>query len=609
MASLIPSLNSCVGRMQAGERRVAERLQSHLEDDYLCWYEIPVGKRARYTDFIVLHPGRGLLLLEVKDWKLDTIRALDRATVTLLTGTGLKIVPNPIEQVRQCAYRLLKVLDRDPQLIQPDGARRGKLAFPYGYGVVLSRITRRQFEAHGMDQVMPAHQVLCADEMTESVEAEAFQKRLWDMFNAPFPVQMTLPQIDRVRWHLFPEVRVAGLQDGLFDASSSEAASPPEIPDVIRLMDLQQEQLARSLGAGHRVIHGVAGSGKTMILGYRCLHLARQLRKPILVTCFNIVLATHLRRIMQSHGVEDQVHVYHFHDWCGEQLRRYHVASPIGPGDYIDALVRAVIAAVDKGQIPRAQYGAVMIDEGQDFDADWLRLIVQMLDPDDGSLLLLYDDAQSIYRPKGTLDFALSSVGIQARGRTSILRINYRNTREILDFSYRFARHYLTPGETGEDHVPLVAPEAAGRHGPPVCFKHCGSLEEEIAFTAETLSKARKDGLGWRDVAIACRARWLIDKMAAGLSQRGIPVQTLADRRGKKAFDPTANSVKIMTMHSIKGLEFPMVVIPDVGTITLDADNMASEAKLLYVAMTRAIHTLVLTTHTESEFGRRLSVI
>ena len=182
-----------------------------------------------------------------------------------------------------------------------------------------------------------------------------------------------------------------------------------------------------------------------MILGYRCLHLARQLRKPILVTCFNIVLATHLRRIMQSEGVEDQVHVYHFHDWCGEQLRRYHVTSPIGPGDYIDALVRAVIAAVDKGQIPRAQYGAVMIDEGQDFEADWLRLIVQMLDPDDGSLLLLYDDAQSIYRPKGTLDFALSSVGIQARGRTSILRINYRNTREILDFSYRFARERARP--------------------------------------------------------------------------------------------------------------------------------------------------------------------
>jgi len=42
-----------------------------------------------------------------------------------------------------------------------------------------------------------------------------------------------------------------------------------QVPDIVRVMDLQQEQLARSMGEGHRVIHGVAGSGKTMILGYR----------------------------------------------------------------------------------------------------------------------------------------------------------------------------------------------------------------------------------------------------------------------------------------------------------------------------------------------------
>ena len=41
-----------------------------------------------------------------------------------------------------------------------------------------------------------------------------------------------------------------------------------QVPDIVRVMDLQQEQLARSMGEGHRVIHGVAGSGKTMILGY-----------------------------------------------------------------------------------------------------------------------------------------------------------------------------------------------------------------------------------------------------------------------------------------------------------------------------------------------------
>ena len=100
------------------------------------------------------------------------------------------------------------------------------------------------------------------------------------------------------------------------------------VPDLLKVMDMQQEQLARSLGEGHRVIHGVAGSGKTLILGYRCLYLAKVLHKPILVLCFNITLAARLRSIMEDKEINDRVHVYHFHDWCGEMLKRYHIPKP-----------------------------------------------------------------------------------------------------------------------------------------------------------------------------------------------------------------------------------------------------------------------------------------
>lgn len=75
MAELIPPQKSCLARMQAGEKRFARCLQRHLEDDDPCRYEVGVGRRRRYTDFVVLHPARGLLLLEVKDWRLDTLRS------------------------------------------------------------------------------------------------------------------------------------------------------------------------------------------------------------------------------------------------------------------------------------------------------------------------------------------------------------------------------------------------------------------------------------------------------------------------------------------------------------------------------------------------------
>lgn len=68
---------------------------------------------------------------------------------------------------------------------------------------------------------------------------------------------------------------------------------------------------------------------------------------------------------------------------------------------------------------PRAQYDALLIDEGHDFEADWLKLVVQMVDPETNSLLLLYDDAQSIYRKTSGLGFTLSSVGVQAKCRSA----------------------------------------------------------------------------------------------------------------------------------------------------------------------------------------------
>ena len=204
MATLIPSYNSCVRRMTSGEKRFAQRLESLLETDYLCWYDVPVGTKYQHPDFVLLHPCRGLLILEVKDWKRDSIQRIDRVSVTLLTETGGKALPNPLLQARQNAFGVKNALERDPQLLAPDDhPHRGKLVCPYGYGVVLSEITRKQFNDTDLGEVLPEHLVICRDEMTEAAGAGTFQERLWGMFNVQFPHVLTLPQVERIRWHMF----------------------------------------------------------------------------------------------------------------------------------------------------------------------------------------------------------------------------------------------------------------------------------------------------------------------------------------------------------------------------------------------------------------------
>lgn len=96
MAVLIPSYSNCAGRMQSGERRFAQRLEDKLDDGYLCWYDVPIGPKYLHPDFVILHPNRGILTLEVKDWKLESIAEMDRASAVLHTERGRTVKRNPL---------------------------------------------------------------------------------------------------------------------------------------------------------------------------------------------------------------------------------------------------------------------------------------------------------------------------------------------------------------------------------------------------------------------------------------------------------------------------------------------------------------------------------
>ena len=607
MATLIPARNACLPRMTGGEKRFSARLEDKLEDDYCVWYDVPVGPKQRQPDFVVLHPRRGLLVLEVKDWKIDALHRLDKHGVELLTDRGLVKQANPLAQARSILLELVDVLQRDPVLVHPTGhAHTGKMMFPWGCGAVLANISRAAFDANQLGDVLPEHLVICQDEMTESVESEEFQQRLWGMFNQWFDHALTLPQIDRIRWHMFPEIRVRPpLQPDLLSTPVAEQQEVLLIPDVVRVMDLQQEQLARSLGDGHRVIHGVAGSGKTMILGYRCLHLARSLEKPILVLCFNRTLAARLAQVFPKPSDRARVDIRSFHAWCALMLRTYHVKPPRSSGNseaFFDAQVKTVIEAVDRGVIPRAQYGAVLVDEGHDFEPEWLKLVAQMVDPQTNSLLLLYDDAQSIYAKRERRKFSFASVGIEARGRTTVLKLNYRNTYEVLAVARMFAADLFGAEGEDEDAPSPISPESVGRHGPVPRLIRCPSWAAETETLTTLIADARSAGVALDQIAVLWRHGAHAEAISRALDRRGLPYVWAKDSVTKDRLFESPPSVKLVSMHSSKGLEFERVFIPAVHAFPAQTDDPASEAKLLYVAMTRATGDLVMTCSAETGF-------
>ena len=585
---------------------MAERLEQKLDNDYLLWYNVPVGPKQSHPDFVVMHPRRGLLILETKDWKLETIRHATRQVWDIHANGQIKVVMNPLAQARFCAIQVVDALKRDPQLIQADGPYKGGLAFPWGHGVVFTNITRKQFDDAGLHEAIEPRYVICKDEMLENADPEAFQKRLWDMFPHSFGGVLSLPQTDRVRWNMFPQIRVETTGD-LFDDSDADA----ELPDIMRVMDIQQEQLARSLGDGHRVIHGVAGSGKTMILGYRAEYLAKACTpdsKPILILCFNEPLGVKLHSVMEAKGLSDRVHVRHFHSWCHRQLTAYGQALPaqnMSVGAKMVDMVDRVIRAVERSQIPGGQYQAVMIDEGHDFASEWLKLVTQMVDPATNSLLVLYDDAQSIYERTRSKQFSFKSVGIQAQGRTTILKINYRNTRQILHTASLVAADLLTADDKDDDGIPLLKPVSCGRDGQAPVIIKLPTLRDEAFAIADHLANVHKEGFAWGDMAVLCADWKTLDLCASALAQRKLPHRV---RKRSGDYNPGADAIQVMTMKVSKGLEFPVVALPGVGHMPAPGEDEKEAARVFYVAATRATQRLVLTTSGTSGFGERLGL-
>jgi hypothetical protein len=85
-------------RANAGEKRVLDSLARHLEDDYAVWHNIPIMGSGHEPDFVILHPQRGLLILEVKDWKRQTIAQANPILVELRTSSGLTNTKHPVSQ-------------------------------------------------------------------------------------------------------------------------------------------------------------------------------------------------------------------------------------------------------------------------------------------------------------------------------------------------------------------------------------------------------------------------------------------------------------------------------------------------------------------------------
>lgn len=312
-------------------------------------------------------------------------------------------------------------------------------------------------------------------------------------------------------------------------------------------------------------IAGGAGTGKTLLAAEKARRLASEGLDTLLL-CYNRPLATFLK---QGSAELPKLHVYSFHEFCGVMAAAARVAVP-SSGDqqllYRKLLPEALVRALELR--PDQRFDAIIIDEGQDFPAEWWPSIeLCMRNENDGILYVFYDDNQRVYPPSGRFVSTLPQAPVT-------LSRNIRNSKPIFDVSrslYAGSR-YLS----------------AGPEGTPVEYEQIGSseaLRERLGEIVGRLCVTEK--IPPERIAIlsgADRAGSLIGGSARIGRFDSVPADA-----------PRAGALVVDTVRRFKGLERTVVLLVELGGI-LDSPE------LLYVALTRARLKLVVI-GTASELG------
>lgn len=254
---------------------------------------------------------------------------------------------------------------------------------------------------------------------------------------------------------------------------------------------------------------------------------------------------------------------------------------------------------VESGDVPLS-YDAIVVDEAQDMGPQVMTLLRLMVPEQANDLFIVGDAHQRIYRRR----YALSRCGIEVRGRSRKLKINYRTTEEIRRFATALLEGQSVDDlDGGEDTKPGYR---SLMHGENPVIQGFGSQQQEVDWIIGQLKSLHSEGESFKDICIVARTNALLNDYEARLRESGIPLVRLSRRQ---ADNRTQDGVRLSTMHRVKGLEFRHVMIVAVndGVVPLKkamessedpTENRASELTeraLLHVSATRAISQLMVT--------------
>lgn len=253
-------------------------------------------------------------------------------------------------------------------------------------------------------------------------------------------------------------------------------------------------------------------------------------------------------------------------------------------------------------------YTSIVIDEGQDLSMSAYRLFRALAGPEHiNDLFIVGDTHQRIYKNKAIL----SKCGINIRGRSSYLKLNYRTTEEVRKYAFSILKG-ISFDDLDDKYDEKEACQSL-THGTIPQISNFRTAKEEVNFIVTEIKRLINDGVNIKDICIVARTHRLLDDYIAQFTNEDIRSYEIKRNRIE---DRSFEGIRVATMHRVKGLEFQHIFVVAVNKNIIPlksaidqvdqvsvAEAISSEKCLLYVALTRAQKSAYITSYgTPSEF-------
>ena len=191
----------------------------------------------------------------------------------------------------------------------------------------------------------------------------------------------------------------------------------------------------------------------------------------------------------------------------------------------------------------------VVIDEAQDVSVAQLRLLAALGSNRPNALFFAGDLGQRIFQQP----FSWKSLGVDVRGRSKTLRVNYRTSHQIRAQADRLLSSEVSDVDGNEE-------DRRGTisvfNGPPPTVRLFAKKEDECQAVADWLKERAHDGVLAHEMGVFVRSPAQLDRARDALRLAGLPFKVLDDR-----VETASGHASVCTMHLAKGLEFRAVVV------------------------------------------------